>query len=414
MVFLLSLIYLKSSPDFSSSPYVLPSSQCEGWGSTQRVQEIDALRASFWTAAYERSSTLRYVRGSEGRQSGEDVYKICKRRALEQHDPAFHATLRGKNENSGERFRTLANLFKETQEVYSSMHAGCQSSSSGNSPSMKIAFPLARVTELQAHKEKKRVASNNLDSVNFSHIIVEERPKKAHKKMAGFKTIGRSERVPKYVSEYDLRSESVRLREDEGVGEEEEEEEVVEEEAKEEEEAKIREAVWKERVQEAQQLEKDIEDEDLFNNNNIASRTGNSRVVLQGADLFGSVRLKRNEFFLSNSSAHDTTDRKAENIMRIAMKRLVCHLAASSYESSNREELFMQLTRFMKQSAAESTYSRGERFNAFSAKSAITVFHSESTLQTVCQSAFLNSSTTFLLSNHLLSCHLCSYFSLLR
>lgn len=337
------------------------------------MQEIDALRASFWTAAYERSSTLRYVKGSEGRQSGEDVYKICKRRALEQHDPAFHATLGGKNENSGERFRTLANLFKETQKVYSSMHAGCQSSSSNSSPSVKIGFPLARVTELQAHKEMKRAASNNLDSVNFSHIIVEERPKKAHKKMAGFKTIGRSELVPKYVSEYDLRSEEVRLREDEGIGEE---EEVVEEAAKEEEEAKIREAVWKERVQEAQQLEKDIEDQDLFNNNNIAARTGNSRVVLQGADLFGSVRLKRHDFFLSNSSAHDTTDRKAENIMRIAMKRLVCHLAASSYEASNREELFMQLTRFMKQSAAESTYSRGERFNTFSAESALTVFHS--------------------------------------
>lgn len=318
------------------------------------------------------------MKGSEGRQSGEDVYKICKRRALEQHDPAFHATLKGKNENSGERFRTLANLFKETQKVYSSMHAGCQSSSSDSSPSVKIAFPLARVTELKAHKEKKRAASNNLDSVNFSHIIVEERPKKAHKKMAGFKTIGRSERVPKYVSEYDLRSEAVRLREDEGIGEEEEGEgeEAEEEAAKEEEEAKVREAVWKERVQEAQQLEKDVEDEDLFNNNNIAARTGNSRVVLQGADLFGSVRLKTHDFFFSNSSAHDTTDRKAENIMRIAMKRLVCHLAASSYEASNREELFMQLTRFMKQSAAESTYSRGERFNALSAKSALTAFHS--------------------------------------
>lgn len=337
------------------------STQSEGWGSTQRVHEIDALRASFWTTAYERSSTLRYVKGSEGRQSGEDVYKICKRRALEQHDPAFHATLKGKNENSGDRFRTLANLFKETQKVYSSMHAGCQSSSGDSLPSVKIAFPLARVTELQAHKEKKRVASNNLDSVNFSHIIVEERPKKAHKKMAGLKTIGRSERVPKYISEYDLRSESVRLREDEGIGEEEEGvEEVVETEAKEEAEAKIREAVWKERVQEAQQMEKDIEDEDLFNNNNIASRTGKSRVVLQGADLFGSVRQKRYDFFLSNSRAHDTTDRKAEDIMRIAMKRLVCHLAASSYEASNRQELLMQLTRFMKQSAAESTYNRRE------------------------------------------------------
>lgn len=321
------------------------------------MHEIDALRASFWTAAYVRSSSLRFVKGSEGRQSGEDVYQICKRRALEQHDSAFQATLRAKNDDSLERFSAFDSLFHETQKIYRSMASRGESSSSGSGSgsgsSSRNAFPLARVAELQENMERRRVASNNLESVNYSHILVDERPKKTHKKMAGYSTIGRSELVPKYVSDYDLRSEAVRDFEDEGIGEEEVVEEVREEEPRD------RDLEWREKAAEKDFLETDIQDDDLFNNNRNCTKS-KSKAVVDNEDFLRSVMSKRGQDFLCTSNEYDTSNRRAEDVMRSAVKRLVNHLAASSYEASNREELLMQLTRFMEQSAAESTYSQGE------------------------------------------------------
>ena len=327
------------------------------------MHEMDALRASFWTAAYVRSSSLRFVKGSEGRQSGEDVYQICKRKALEQHDSAFQATLRAKNDDSLERFSAIGSIFHETQKQYRSMASRGESSSSGSGSgsSGRHAFPLAKIAKLQENMERKRVASNTSESVNYSHIILDERPKKTHKKMAGYSTIGRSELVPKYISDYDLRSDAVRDFEDEGIGEEEAVEEVREEDPRD------RESEWRERAAEKEFLETDIQDDDLFNNNNRNCRKSGSKAVVDDQEFLRSVMSKRGQDFLCTSNEYDTGNRRAEDVMRSAVKRLVNHLAASSHEASNREELLTQLTRFMEQSAAESTYSQGEKTHQFSA-----------------------------------------------
>ena len=316
---------------------------------------MDALRASFWTAAYVRSSSLRFVKGSEGRQSGEDVYQICKRKALEQHDSAFQATLREENDDSSERFSAFNSLFHVTQKQYRSMASRGELSSSGSGSSGRHAFPVAKIAKLQENMERKRVASNTSESVNYSHILLDERPKKTHKKMAGYSTIGRSELVPKYISDYDLRTDAVRDFEDEGIGEEEAVEEVKEEDRGD------REAEWRGRAAEKEFLETDIQDEDLFNNNNRNCRKSESKVVVDDQDFLRSVMSKRGQDFLCTSNEYDTSNRRAEDVMRSAVKRLVYHLAASSHEASNREELLTQLTRFMEQSAAESTYSQGEK-----------------------------------------------------
>lgn len=323
-------------------------------------EEIHALRASFWVAAYSASTHLRHVKGVDGRPSGEDIYDICKKRAFDRY--GSFVSFDGQSEavsfqkpsmlrESQFKFKVLSGLLNDLQVDYTQNKFG---SSSVSTPASPVSSLLEQISVLKPSPS----AGSNMDmNVNFDHVVLPPSPK-VYGKFLSDRFQGWSKVVVPSKSEYDVEN--------------------------------------LESYQTSRQYDSDndaasesmpevymTKDFDTFKNNcRISERSKrndegwndnqrNEKVL----ELKRQSDMEKNDVdtvdVVSSSSGaivqewekHANIDNLVEGALLKARRTLILQLAGTSYQSQDQDHLLLQLDAFLESSKRSHGHSKGEERN---------------------------------------------------
>jgi hypothetical protein len=323
-------------------------------------EEIHALRASFWAAAYSASTQLRHVKGAGGRPSGEEIYGICKKRAFDRY--GSFVSFDGESEalgvekpsmvkESNFKFKMLSGLLNTLQKNYKKDNFDSSSIAPIASP---VSSLLVQIADLKA----TRTAGSNMDmDVNYDHVDYEP-PEKYYSMYLSDRFPGWSKVVVPAKSEYDV----------EGL------------ESYEANRTDLNDATASDPLPEAY-MTKDFDtfknncrvnersmrnDEgwsDNKNNEKILELKRQSDAEKNDVDAFETDSSSSGAVVVQEWEKHASIDKLVEGALLKAHRTLILQLAGTSYQAENQDQLLLGLDDFLQSSKKSPFYSKGEKRN---------------------------------------------------
>ena len=321
-------------------------------------EEIHALRASFWAAAYSASSNMRHVKGVDGRPSGEDVYATCRRRAFGHHNSFAsqrESEVKGEenpllSKESNFKFKMLSGLLADLQK-------GFRQDKLVSTDLTTLGSRISSLSTLLAEQNSvSSIGSNISVDVAYNHVEVEDRiqvkeiPRLPHRYPGRSKVVHppKSEYSVEGLASYEASDPEPDL--DEAAGQEVQPETYIRKDfdifrnnCRVNEMSKLNDEGWNENMKSETTLEIERQS-DRERNGIYASGAGSSSSGAVGQDWDAQV----------------TLDKRVEGTLRRASRNLICHLAGTCYHPPNQDQLLLQLDGFLKNSKRSRTFNKSK------------------------------------------------------